>query len=377
LKRTPLYEAHKARGATLIDFGGWEMPVQYTSIIDEHLATREKAGLFDVSHMGEITVKGPGAKAALNKLITGNMDSVRQFKTMYTLLTNDKGGVVDDLLVYIAADDDYFLVVNASNTDKDYAWLKERVAAIDPGVEVKNVSADYGQIAIQGPLAQDILQKITDCDLTGIEFFSFAYAGLRGNDGSVIDSKAIISRTGYTGEDGFEIYCDAGRAYDVWELLLKIGADEGLVPVGLGARDTLRFESALPLYGHELGEDITPIEAGLKFFVKFDKDDYPGKSVLQAQVDGGAARRLVGIEMVERGIPREGYRIEADGEDIGYVTSGTFSPTLKKGLAMALISAKRAKTDTLLDVVIRDKRVQAKVIRLPFYKKRTKTEKNK
>jgi len=376
MSQTPLYEAHKARGATMIDFGGWDMPVQYTSIIDEHMATREKAGLFDVSHMGEVTVKGPGAKAALNKLITGNMDLTRPQGIMYTLLTNERGGVVDDLLVYTNAEDDYFLVVNASNTVKDYEWMKEKIAGIDPAVQVVNESADYGQIAIQGPLAQEILQKITDYDLNEIKFFTFARVELRrGARGPLFEGRSIVSRTGYTGEDGFEIYCDASQTLAMWDCLLEVGADAGLVPVGLGARDTLRFESGLPLYGHELSDDITPIEAGLKMFVKLDKDDYIGADVLRRQVEEGVSRRLVGVELIGRGIPRGQCRVEASGADIGYVTTGTFSPTFKKGLAMALVATEYASPDTPVDVVIRDKRVEAKVVKLPFYRKRTKTTK--
>jgi len=348
LKRTPLYEIHKNLGAKIVDFGGWEMPIEYTSIIEEHNCTRENAGLFDVSHMGEIVVKGSSAKSELNKLITIDLNILHPKKIAYTFFTNEKGGVVDDLLVYMVNDEEFFLVVNASNTEKDYNWLCEHIS----GAEVINRSDEYGQIAIQGPNAQAILQNLFEFDLDTIGFFTFDY----------VDDN-IISRTGYTGEDGFEIYCRASNTVKLWNALI----DLGVKPIGLGARDTLRFESALPLYGHELNEDITPIEAGLKFFVKFEKCDYLGKEILEKKVP---ERKLVGIELIDRGIPRNDYRVEKDGKDIGYITSGTYSPTFKKGLAMALLSTEAAQLDTEVDIVIRDKKVRAKVVKLPFYNKK-------
>jgi len=362
LKRTPLYESHKNLGAIMVDFGGWEMPIQYTAIIDEHLATRAKAGLFDVSHMGEITVRGSLAKQVLSKLVTCNMEILKPKKTAYTFLPNEKGGVIDDLLVYMINDNEFFLVVNASNSDKDYQWLKEKVAELSEDVEVINRSKDYGQIAIQGPYAQTILQKLTEFDLDQIRFFSFDYVPLCGEE-------AIVSRTGYTGEDGFEIYCHSANALKIWNSLLKEGESEGIQPIGLGARDTLRFESALPLYGHELSDDITPIEAGLKFFVKFGAADFLGRNIMEKQAEQGTERLLTGIEIIDRGIPRDGYRIEKDGEDIGYITSGAYSPTFKKGLAMALLRTDVITPDNEVDVIIRDKKVKAKIVKLPFYKK--------
>ena len=365
LKRTPLYESHKKLGGKMVDFGGWEMPIQYTSIIEEHTAVREKAGLFDVSHMGEVVIKGSSAKEVLNKLVTNDIFSLKPKKAAYTFLTTETGGVVDDILVYMKNDNEFLLVVNASNTDKDYAWLKEKVAAYSTGVEVINCSSDYVQIAIQGPLAQTILKKLVDVDLDQIKFFTFDYVKLCGEE-------VILSRTGYTGEDGFEVLCSPSRAEEIWNKLLEAGKNEGIRPVGLGARDTLRFESALPLYGHELGNDLSPIEASLKIFVKFNKDDYLGKSVLKNQVEQGTARLLAGIELIERGIPRDGFRIEKDGEDVGYITSGAYSPTFKKGLAMALLRTDIVQPGNELDVVIRDKKVKAKIVKLPFYNKKTK-----
>lgn len=359
LKKTPLNKSHIKLGARMVDFGGWEMPVQYDSIITEHIATRENAGIFDVSHMGEITIKGKNAKEALNKLVTCDLDLLKQKKIAYTFLPNEKGGVVDDLLVYMINDEEFFLVVNASNTDKDYAWLKKNISG---DVKVLNHSDDYGQIALQGPNAQNILQKLTDFDLDNIKFFTFDYVKICGKD-------VILSRTGYTGEDGFEIYCGVSDTEKIWDSILEAGEKEGIKPAGLGARDTLRAESALPLYGHELDEDITPIEAGLKFFVKLNKTDFLGKSIMEKQVLNGTERKLTGIEFIERGIPRDGYRVEKDGRDIGYITSGFYSPTFKKGLAIAMISSEFIQINAELDVVIRDKRVKGKITELPFYKK--------
>lgn len=369
-KQTPLFGEHQAMGAKMVDFGGWDMPVQYTSIIEEHLATRDKAGLFDVSHMGEILVKGRGSREALNRLVTNNLAALEPGKIIYTLLPNDRGGVVDDLLIYMLGEEEFFLVVNASNTDKDYAWLVrnlEELAAAEPSlaeVAAENVSAQYGQIAIQGPAAQEILQKLSACDLDQIKFFRFQQT-------EVLNRPVILSRTGYTGEDGFEIYCDPEAAVSLWQGLLAAGKEKGLLPVGLGARDTLRFEAALPLYGHELSEEITPVEAGLSFFVKLDKCDYPGKEIIKDQIEKGTQRTLVGIELVERGIPREGYVIAKDGLPVGHVASGTHSPTFKKGLATAFVPPALAAADTELDVIIRDKPVKAKVVKLPFYRKKT------
>jgi aminomethyltransferase len=346
----------------MVDFGGWEMPIQYTAIIDEHQATRERAGLFDVSHMGEIFVRGSEAKSVLNKLVTNDMYLLQPKKVAYAMFPNERGGVVDDLLVYMVNDTEFLLVVNASNTDKDYKWLKERVAELSGEVEVTNCSQDYAQIAIQGPRAQAIMQKLTAFDLTQLKFFTFDYLTVNGED-------VLVSRTGYTGEDGFEIYCQPAQAECIWNGLLEIGEGEGLQPIGLGARDSLRFESALPLYGHELGADITPIESGLKFFIKLNKDDYLGKSFIAKHVEEGTSRILAGLEIIERGIPRDGYHIEKDGRDVGYITSGAYSPTFKKGLAMALLSTEVVQLDNEVDVVIRDKRVKAKIVKLPFYKK--------
>ena len=365
MKKTALYGCHIALGAKIVDFGGWEMPLQYTGIIEEHTATREAAGLFDVSHMGEIRFRGKDAKVALNQIITNDISLMQPKKIIYTLIPNERGGVVDDMLVYVLGEEDFLLVVNAGNTDKDFAWIKAKAAEISKGIGVENVSDVYSQIAIQGPVAEVVLQKLTDFNLAQIQFFCFENIELMGK-------KVLVSRTGYTGEDGFEIYCTNDNAAELWNQLLLAGKPEGLVPVGLGARDTLRLEAALPLYGHELGDDITPVESALKFFVKLDKGDFIGRDMIEKQYAEGSKTRLCGIEIVERGIPRGGHRVEKDGIDIGYITSGTHSPTFKKGLGMAFLKTEAITIEEEVDIVIRDKRVKAKIVKLPFYRKKTK-----
>jgi aminomethyltransferase len=365
MKRTPLYEAHKALGAKMTDFGGWEMPIQYTSIIKEHNETREKAGLFDVSHMGEIRVKGAGARDCLNRVVTNDTNLLAPRKIIYSPLPNDEGGLVDDLLLYMIGDDEILLVVNASNTDKDYEWLKTRIAALASGVSVVNESDRWAQVALQGPRAVAILSKLTGCDVAAMRYYTFDTASVIGHD-------MLVSRTGYTGEDGFEIYCDPRDARALWDTIIKEGDEFGVVPVGLGARDTLRFEAGMPLYGHELSDDISPVEAGLGFFVKPDKGvRFPGCDRVAKEKREGPARMRVGIELIERGIPRERCRVEQDGGDIGVVTSGTHSPTFKKGLAMALVDAAHAGIGGAVDVVIREKRVKGRIVKLPFYDKKS------
>jgi aminomethyltransferase len=353
LKRTPLYDEHIKKNAKMVDFGGWEMPVQYTSILTEHTAVREYAGIFDASHMGQIRVRGAGAKEALNKLLTNDLFAVKENKAMYTCMLNEKGGVLDDLLVYALKCGDLICVVNASNVKKDFEWIYEHING--GGVTVADESDNCALIAVQGPLAEEITQKHTDYDLKSLTFFSFAPCEVSGKN-------AIISRTGYTGEDGFEIYINPADAAFIWNNLLS---DKRAVPAGLGARDTLRLEAGLPLYGHELTEGINPHEAGLNRFVKMGKGDFFGRDAL---VSPTSYRRLTGIELTERGVPREGCRVMFDGSDVGYITSGTHSPTLKKGIAMALISGDAGIGDEL-GVVIRDKVYAAKAVKLPFYKR--------
>jgi aminomethyltransferase len=361
LKRTPLFPVYAKYGGKTIDFGGWELPVQFSSITEEHEAVRTRAGLFDVSHMGEVEVKGADALAYLQRLTTNDVSRLEAGQAQYSAMCYPDGGTVDDLLVYKLADDHYLLVINASNIDKDFAWMQEHLAG---DVRIENVSPQTAQLAIQGPLAESILQKLTDTNLSEIGSFRFK------RDVKLDGIPALVSRTGYTGEDGFEIYLDADKAVALWEKLLEAGKEEGLLPCGLGARDTLRFEARLPLYGQELSKDITPIEAGIGFAVKTDKAvPFIGQDVLKAQKENGAPRKLVGIEMIDRGIPRSHYPVFAGDEPIGEVTTGTQSPTLKKNVGLALIKTEYAALDTELFVEIRGKRLKARVVATPFYKR--------
>ncbi|GAB6173533.1 glycine cleavage system aminomethyltransferase GcvT [Paradesulfitobacterium aromaticivorans] len=360
LKRTPLYDEHVALKAKMVDFGGWEMPVQYAGVIEEHQTVRSKAGLFDVSHMGEIDVRGKDALSFVQHLITNDVDKIADTQILYSLMCYPNGGIVDDLLVYRYNPEHFYLVVNASNTDKDYAWIQEQAQGFD--ITLENISASTAQLAFQGPLAEKIMQRFSDVDLSQIKYYWFKHGKVDGVD-------CLISRTGYTGEDGFEIYFAPQYAPQLWRKILETGAPEGVQPIGLGARDTLRFEARLPLYGNELGAEITPLEAGLGFFVKLNKEEFSGKEVLQEQKEKGVPRKLVGLEMIERGIARSHYPIHKDGEEVGFVTSGSFSPTLNKNIALGLIRADLAEVGSDLDVIIRNKPVKAKIIPTPFYKR--------
>lgn len=360
LKRTPLYEEHHAAKAKLIDFGGWEMPVQYAGVIEEHNTVRTKAGLFDVSHMGEVDVKGKDALAFVQNLITNDVTKIQDGQILYSPMCFPNGGIVDDLLVYRYGTEHFYIVVNASNTDKDYAWMLEQTKGYD--VQLDNISAQVAQLAIQGPFAEKILQKLTSTDLSEIKYYWFTH-------GEVNGVPCLISRTGYTGEDGFEVYLAPDKASEIWQNILEVGAPEGIQPIGLGARDTLRFEAKLPLYGNELGAEISPLEAGIGFFVKLAKEKFVGKEALAEQKEKGVPRKIVGLEMVERGIARSHYLIQKDGEEVGFITSGSFSPTLNKNIALGLIRADLAVMGSALDVIIRGKAVKAQIIPTPFYKR--------
>ncbi len=359
LRRTPLFEAHKRHGGKLVDFAGWEMWVQFEGLIAEHEAVRNAAGIFDVSHMGEIEVKGKDAEAFVQYLVTNDISVLEDKQVLYTFMCYPNGGIVDDLLVYKFDRDYYYLVVNASNTDKDYEWMKENLGTYD--AEIVNVSDDVAQVAVQGPKAEEIVQDLTDTDLSEIKFFYCK------RDVVINGSKCLISRTGYTGEDGFEIYLGNEDVDALWEKIIEVGKDRGLKPAGLGARDTLRFEATLPLYGHEIDKDITPLEAGLGFFVKLNKDNFIGKDALVKQKEEGLKRKVVGFEMKENGIPRQGYEVLADGNVIGYVTTGYNSPTLKKNIGYALIDAKYAALGTPIEIQIRKKALKAEVVSKKFY----------
>ncbi|GAB1156178.1 glycine cleavage system aminomethyltransferase GcvT [Paenibacillus illinoisensis] len=366
LLRTPLYPLYQQyEGVRCIDFGGWELPVQFSGIQKEHEAVRERAGLFDVSHMGEFTVQGEQAEAFLQKLTTNDVTTLVPGQAQYTLMCYPDGGVVDDLLVYKLEDQHYMLVVNASNIDKDWAWLQEHMV---PGVSMTNDSAETALLALQGPLAADIIGKVTDTDVSVIEPFRIVL------NAEVCGVKLLLSRTGYTGEDGFELYVQADQAAAVWNGLMEAGADHGLVPAGLGARDTLRFEAKLPLYGQELSPTISPLEAGVGMFVKLNAGPFIGHEALLQQKNDGPARKLVGIEVLERGIPRPHYPIYAEGVQIGEVTTGTQSPTLKRNLGLALINSQYAALGTPLEIEIRGKKLKAEVVKTPFHK-RTRTSK--
>lgn len=364
LKRTPLFPEYKELGAKTIDFGGWDLPVQFSSIKEEHHATRTTAGLFDVSHMGEIFVEGPKSEQFLQELTTNDVAKLNVGRAHYTFMCYEDGGTIDDFLIYKLAENNYLLVVNASNIDKDYQWLVDHNNYGDQ-VSITNKSDEYAMLAIQGPKAETILQKVTDTDLSSIRFFGF-------EDNVVINGvneKALISRTGYTGEDGFEIYLAGDSVVDLWKVLLEVGKEEGLVPAGLGARDTLRFEVGLPLYGQELSKTITPIEAGLNFAVKVNKAvDFIGKEVLAKQVSEGPPRKLIGLEMIDKGIPRTDYPVLHEEEEVGVVTTGTQSPTLQKNIGFALVNTQYAEVGNELYVQVRKRKLKAAVINTPFYK---------
>jgi aminomethyltransferase len=349
----------------MVDFGGWDMPVQYTAgVIGEHMATRTASGLFDVSHMGEIWVEGPGAIPFVNRLTTNDVTQLVDGQAHYSALTNENGGVVDDLLVYRFAEDRLLLVVNAGTTEKDWAWVSSH-RLDDDDVKLRNASADYCQIAVQGPDALSIVQKLTETTLDEIGYYHFT-------EGQVDDVDAIISRTGYTGEDGFEIYADADQAERLWNKILEIGnfgSEGGILPCGLAARNTLRLESAMSLYGHELADDITPLEAGLGWIVKLQKGPFIGSDALARQKENGLKRRIAGFEMVEPGIARDGCEVYIDDEKAGVVTSGSPAPFLKKNIGLAFVPPEFAKAGQEIRIDVRGKRLKAQIVPTPFYKR--------
>ncbi|WP_163652780.1 glycine cleavage system aminomethyltransferase GcvT [Listeria sp. PSOL-1] len=357
LKKTPLHSVYAKYGAKTIDFGGWDLPVQFAGIKAEHEAVRTDVGVFDVSHMGEITVKGSGSEAYLQKMLSNDLTKLSDGRAQYNIMCYEDGGAVDDLVVYRKGEHDYLLVVNAANIEKDYSWLKEHETE---DVAVENVSKEYGQLALQGPNAEKILSDLTNADLSAISFFGFV------TDVEVAGVKALISRSGYTGEDGFEIYTKSEDTEKVFESLME----KNVPPIGLGARDTLRFEANLALYGQELTKEITPLEAGLNFAVKLKKEaNFIGKKALSKQKEQGVPRKLVGIELIDRGIPRHGYAVYAGEQEIGEITSGTQSPTLGKSLGLALIKTDYAEVGTKVQVLVRNKKLEAIVVKTPFYKR--------
>ncbi len=358
LRKTPLYDTHVAAGARMVEFGGYLMPVQYSSILAEHRAVRTAVGIFDVSHMGEFSFRGPGAAWLLQRLLTHDVDSLADGQVLYAGMCYEDGGTVDDCTLYRKQADDFMLVVNASNIDKDFAWVTEQARRLQAhGVEIGNDSDGTGLIAVQGPGAEALMQRLSPADMGKIGYFHFRERL------HISGVACLAARTGYTGEDGFEIYCASADTGPLWDALVAAGA----VPCGLGARDTLRLEAALNLYGHELSPEITPLEARMSPFVKLDKGEFIGRDALAA---GKPKRRLVGIQCGDRrDIPRPGMAVHKDGRAVGTVTSGTFSPTLEAPIALALCQADAFKVGAELAVDIRGRMAPARCVRLPFYRR--------
>lgn len=357
--KTPLYDAHVKAGGKIVPFGGYLLPVQYeTGVIKEHMAVRTQAGLFDVSHMGEVLCEGKDALANLQMLLTNNFDNMVDGQARYSPMCNEKGGTVDDLIVYKKADEKYLIVVNAANKDKDYEWMLTHQFG---EVTFKDVSDQYAQLALQGPKALDILKKLTAEENIPEKNYYAVF------DAEVAGIPCIVSRTGYTGEDGVELYLESSKAEKMWDVLLENGKEEGLIPCGLGARDTLRMEAAMPLYGHEMDDETTPLETGLKFAVKMKKEEFIGKKALEEQ--GEPKRTRVGLKVTGRGIIREHQDVYLNGEQIGCTTSGTHCPYLGYPIAMALVESGSVELGTVVQVEVRGRQVEAEVVALPFYKR--------
>lgn len=347
----------------MVDFGGWDMPIQFGGIVAEHEAVRQRAGLFDVSHMGEVRVWGDDALAFIQHLITNDASSLELGQAQYTVMTNHDGGVIDDLLVYRLADTDYLLVINAATTPKDVAWIKEQADGFKGLFEIRDESDEWAQLALQGPDAQMVLSRIVPLDLASIGYYWGAFTKLDG-------VQALVSRTGYTGEDGFEVYLPPSQAPSVADMILDAGAREDVVPVGLGARDTLRLEAGMLLYGNDMDESRSPVEANLRWLTKPDKGEFIGKDAIVEQIERGTGERLVGFELVDRGVPRHGYELccAAD-QSIGEVTSGSFSPTLRKGIGLGYVPVEHTGVDGVLKVVVRGRKLEARVTKMPFYRR--------
>jgi aminomethyltransferase len=361
LQKTPLNEEHRRLGGKMVDFGGWDMPVQYSAgVIAEHMATREKVGLFDVSHMGEIHVDGKDSIAFINSITTNDVTKLVDGQAHYSALLYENGTVVDDLLVYRFSEDKLFLVVNAGTQDKDWAWIIEHREGFD--VDLRHASVEYCQIAIQGPKATEILQTLTETDLSVIKYYHFT-------TGEVDGVSSIISRTGYTGEDGFEVYADATKAVQLWNKLLEAGEPFGILPCGLAARNTLRLESAMSLYGHEISDEITPLEASLGWICKLNKETFIGKEALVKQKADGLTKKLVGFEVTDKGIARDGFDVYINDEKVGCVTSGSPAPFLKKNIGLAFVPAEFAILGQEIKIDVRGRMLSAVIVPTPFYKR--------
>jgi aminomethyltransferase len=359
LRTTPLNCVHRALGAKMVDFGGWDMPVQYSGIIEEHNAVRSSVGLFDVSHMGEIEIRGPEAARLTDFVTTNGVQKLKTGQIHYSGLLYAHGGFVDDILVHKVADDYYFLCVNASNQHKDYEHIRSQNRF---DAEVKFTSDSYAQLAVQGPNGRATLQKLTPVDLAAIKYYWFT-------DGVVCGLPGRIARTGYTGEDGFEVYVAPGEAANAWKQILDAGAEFGIKPCGLGARNTLRLEAKMALYGHEIDASISPLEADLGWIVKLDKGDFVGREALVKQKEIGVKRKLVGFEMRGRGIGRDGYEVILDGAPAGWVTSGSPSPTLNRNIGLCYLPVEHAEPDKAIQIMIRNQPVDAVTVETPFYKR--------
>ena len=359
LKRTALNGLHKSLGARMVEFGGWEMPVEYSGIIQEHLAVRRAAGLFDVSHMGEIEISGPHALSLLQHVTSNDASRLRDFQAQYSALMHPNGSAVDDCVVHRLAEGHYLICVNAANTDKDFDWIARHNSA---GAELRNVSNEYSQLALQGPRAAEIVSKVSSTDISGLKYYWFCRAGLCGVEG-------LLARTGYTGEDGFEFYFAPGDSERVWCALIDAGRAQGLIPAGLGARNTLRLEAGYPLYGHELDEDTTLLEANLGWITRFDKGEFLGRDALLDERARGSRKKLVGFEMAGPGIARDGYDLYVANEKAGRVTSGSYAPFLKKNIGMAYTSSPSTGVGSEVEIEIRGRRAAARIVPLPFYKR--------
>jgi len=361
LKRTPLNEVHRASGAKMVDFGGWDMPVQYSGLVDEHNTVRTAVGLFDVSHMGEIEVRGPEALQLVDYVTTNAASKLKNGQAQYSGLLYEHGGFVDDILVHKVDDDSFFICVNASNQDKDFEHI---VAANKFECEVEFAGPKYAQLAIQGPRALETAQKLTDASLSAIRYYWFT-------DGTFAGVPARIARTGYTGEDGFEVYVAPEFAVATWNAIIEAGKTFGIKPCGLGARNTLRLEAKMALYGHEIDASINPYEADLAWIVKLDKGNFIGRAALCDRLEKGLTRKLVGFEMIGRGIGRDGYEVLLDGLPAGWVTSGSPSPTLCKNIGLCYLPVHRVKPGDRIEVVVRERPVEAAIVATPFYKRKT------
>jgi len=361
LKKTPLNARHRSLGARMVEFGGWDMPIEYSGITDEHMAVRTRAGLFDVSHMGEIEIAGRDALEAVQHITSNDAAKLAIGQIQYSALTTPQGTFVDDVLVYKLTDEHFMLVVNASNIIKDFNWIAEHVAGQGDAAAV-NTSSRYALLALQGPAARDVLQSLTGVNLEPIKYYWFT-------TGEVAGVRCTISRTGYTGEDGFEVFAPPASADRVWNAILEAGKGAGVVPAGLGARDTLRLEASMRLYGNDMDESTTVVEADLGWIVGWKKQEFLGLDVLQHQKAEGARRKLVGFEMIDRAIGRHGYDVYVDGTRAGTVTSGTQTPFLKKAIGMAYVPSDRVTPGTEFEIDVRGRRAKAKVVPMPFYKR--------